>query len=143
MKTLYLVLKYMGLVIACYIFVVLEVGLYLMGIHRLFHLDEPTWRNVENPSLALAASRFFIIIVLLPVGWLNVFVIYKLFRQLPKIIWLMALITTYIWFLMYVGNLGLYKIPDYSPTIDAVVLVSMIGAWVAAFYFQEKIWKQQ
>jgi len=116
MKTLYLVLKYVGIAIACYISVLYEIGLwYGVGIPHVFPRDALNGKwlfNMENPSLADTARRFAIIVALLPLGWLNVFVTYKLFRQLPKAIWLMVLITTYGLFLV-AWALAIKVIPGY------------------------------
>ena len=138
MKTLYLVLKYVGVAIVCYILVQLEVSWHGVGIRHLFPSDEHKWFNMENPPLALTASRFAIVIALLPIGWLNVFVTYKLFKRLPKAIWLMALITTYHLVLLAIIFWAL-GIPGYSPSIVAATLASMVGAWITAFYFQKQI----
>ena len=113
-----------------------------MGFQHVFHSDElgGRWLNMEDSSLTVTASRFVIVIALLPIGWLNVFVTYKLFKQLPKAIWLMALISTYNLYSLMWTVLG---IPRYEPSIDAVILVSIIGAWITAFYFQVQLWKKQ
>ena len=136
-KTLYLVLKYFGVAIVCYVLVQLEVRWHGVGIHHLFYTDEPKLLNISNPTLALTASRFAIVIALLPLGWLNVFVTSKLFKQLPKAIWLMTLITTYHWVLLAI-IFWLAGIPGYSTSIIATILASLVGAWITAFHFQNK-----
>jgi hypothetical protein len=84
MKLLLLVLKYIGIAIVFYVLIQFEVRWHGVGIRQLFPSDEHKWFNMENPRLALTAMRIALIMVILPVGWLNVFLAYKFFKQLPK-----------------------------------------------------------
>lgn len=134
MKTAKLILKYLGVAIICYVLVQLEVRCHGFGLFKVFPHDEHQWFNMENASLMLTASRYALILIFLPLGWLNVFLIHKLFKALPKSIWLMSIMVTYHWILLVIifSALG---IPGYSPGVILTIIASMIGAWIGVFQF--------
>jgi hypothetical protein len=137
-KLLPLVLKYIGVAIACYVLIQLEVQLHGAGIRQLFPTDGHKWLNMQDTPLALSTMRIAWIIFILPLGWVNVFLAYKFFQQLPKAIWLMAILTTYHWILLVVLFWALSIPGYYSPSIVAIIILSIVGSWAAVFHFRKK-----